>query len=74
MVFTVGPKPFAVTELGRWVIVGNRNAHVLKLINAQTKADVSGGAVTLSLEDRRPERFHYAVLPEPVTLEPGGTY
>jgi hypothetical protein len=74
MVFTVGPKPIEVKELGRWMIEGNRNPHVLKLVDAETRTDVPGGSVTLSLAGLAPGRFHFAPFSSPVSLEPTKTY
>jgi glucose/arabinose dehydrogenase len=74
MQLVVGSGDVRVTDLGRWVLTGNSRSHSLKLVDAATGADVGGGSVELATPGMDPGRFHYAHLPQPVTLAAGRTY
>jgi RHS repeat-associated protein len=72
--FTVGDTAMVVTSLGRWVISGSGDTHVVKLVGSDG-IDVSGGAVTVdssSISDQ--DVFLYAALPQPITLAAHSTY
>jgi hypothetical protein len=74
MAFTTGPSPITVTELGRWMLPGNSRDHDLKIVEAETKHDVPGSTARLSLGGLTPQRFHFARLAKPLTLEPNTRY
>src|SRR5436309_6962322 len=46
--FTVGANPLTVSQLGRWDVAGNAATHTLKLADAATGADLSGGSVSVN--------------------------
>jgi hypothetical protein len=60
MRFAVGQAPIQVTALGRFVLPGNRESHALKLANAATGADVTGGTATLNTAGTAGGAFQYA--------------
>jgi hypothetical protein len=66
--FSIGSAPVTVTELGRWVLPGNRRNHQLKIVEAATRNEVPGAAVNLPLVGRAPGQFYYAPLSRPVKL------
>ena len=72
--FTVGAANLTVTALGRWVIAGNTQTHVVKLVVAATKVDVPGGAVTVATAGQPGGAFTYVELPAPLTLTAGAAY
>jgi hypothetical protein len=65
-----------VKSLGRWFIPGNADMHAMKIVDAATKADVPGTAVTIPVPTTglTTERFVYTQLPAGVALTPGADY
>ena len=63
-----------VTELGRYVVAGNTETHIVKLVNASTGQDVTGGSVTVNLAGGQAGTFAYSQLSSPVTLSPNTAY
>jgi hypothetical protein len=65
-----------VKSLGRWFIPGNADMHAMKIVDAATKADVPGSAVTIPVPTTglTTERFIYTQLPAAVALTPGADY
>jgi hypothetical protein len=72
--FTVGLAPLTLTELGRFVVNENSNTHTLKLVDAQTGADVPGSAVEVSTQGRSPGSMAYAPMKSRITLQAGSSY
>lgn len=73
--FTVAGAPLVVQTLGRYVVPGSTGSHTLKLVDAATRADVPGGAVTLDLSTVSASGdFAYASLLTPITLNAGADY
>ncbi|MGH7955545.1 MAG: choice-of-anchor Q domain-containing protein [Opitutaceae bacterium] len=72
--FTVGSSPMTVSELGRWVVAGNSQAHTVKLVVASTGANVSGGSVSIATAGAPAGQFKYAALAAPVTLAANTAY
>jgi hypothetical protein len=52
----------------------NSATHTLKLVDAQTGADVPGSAVEVSTQGKPPGSMAYAALKSPITLPPGSSY
>ncbi|HLG98216.1 MAG TPA: hypothetical protein VKX49_18005 [Bryobacteraceae bacterium] len=71
---TVSTSPVTVTALGRIFISGNAGTHAIKIVNATTGADVSGGSVSVSMSGGTAGSFVYANLSTPVVLSPNTTY
>ncbi len=74
MSFTVGGSAINVSALGRIFAPGDSGTHTLKLVNASTGQDVSGGSVSISMAGGTPGTFVYANLSTPVTLNANTTY
>ncbi|MBZ5676587.1 MAG: hypothetical protein LAP61_20305 [Acidobacteriia bacterium] len=74
MAFTVAGTPLTVTSLGRICVAGNSAAHTVKLVSADSGADVAGGSLALNMSGCSPGQFQYANLSSPVTLPVGGRY
>jgi len=74
MSVTVGGTPLTVTGLGRIVAPGNTGSHLVKLVNASTSQDVSGGSVSVPTSGGTAGSFVYATLTTPVTLSANTTY
>lgn len=66
--------PVVVTRLARICIAGNSQPHVLKMVDADTLADVPGTTITVSLVGCTSEQFVWVDLPAPVTLAPRKAY
>ncbi|MEK7564162.1 MAG: hypothetical protein AAB510_01160 [Patescibacteria group bacterium] len=71
---TIGASPVTVTSLGRIIISGNVNTHILKLVNAATGVDVPGGSVSINTIGGIAGSFKYANLSSPVTLSANTSY
>ena len=71
-IITVGERPLTVNSLGRMFYEGNTAAHPLKLVDAETREDVQGAAVTV--QGGTVGKFTYSALETPVTLEAGKQY
>src|SRR5579883_2834599 len=74
MSLTVGTTPLNVSSLGRVCVQGNSASHTVKFVNAATRADVSGSAVSVSMSGCTAGQFVYTTLAAPVTLNAGATY
>ncbi|MEO8097249.1 MAG: chitobiase/beta-hexosaminidase C-terminal domain-containing protein [Acidobacteriota bacterium] len=74
MLINVGPSPLSVITLGRLCASGNSSFHTVKLVNAQTGADVPGGSVSLGMTGCTAGQFWYGSLTSPLTLPAGGRY
>jgi hypothetical protein len=71
--FLVGTQNVSVTALGRWCAQGASGNRIVKLVQADTRLDVPGTTVTISLAGTT-NQFAYAPLPSPVTLTNGTAY
>jgi hypothetical protein len=56
------------------VIAGNSQSHLVKLVDAATKADVPGGSATVNTAGAQAGTFAYAALAPPVTLMANHSY
>jgi List-Bact-rpt repeat protein len=74
MAFTVASTPLNITSLGRVCLPGNSGVHTIKLVNADTGMDVSGGSLTLNMSGCTQSQLQYATLSNPTTLPAGGHY
>jgi hypothetical protein len=70
----VGANPVTVMALGRFMLSGNSSIHTVKLVDAATRADVTGGAVSVTMSGGTVGQFKYANLSSPVVLAAGATY
>jgi hypothetical protein len=69
---TTGTKYLSVSSLGRFVLSGNTQAHLVKIVDASTGLDV--GSVTINTSGAPAGKFAYAALSSPVALVPGIPY
>lgn len=69
--FTVGASPITITALGRWVVAGNTQSHVLDLLDPSTNLIES---VTLNTTGQTAGTYAYAALATPVVCTAGATY
>jgi hypothetical protein len=74
MSIKVGPAALVVNSIGRLVAAGNAGSHLLKIVNAVTGADVSGGTVGVAMTGGTPGTFVYGTLATSVTLSANTTY
>jgi hypothetical protein len=74
MRFSVGATPLTVSYLARLNAPGNTAAHLVKLVNASTNADVPGGAVSISTGGGTPGVFTYGALSSPIVLASNTAY
>ena len=76
MAVTTGASSLKVTQLGRYFAFGNSGtqAHTVKIVNASTGIDVSGGSVSVNLADGQQGNFVYESLSAQVTLSANTTY
>jgi hypothetical protein len=72
MQITTGTKYLSVSSLGRFVLSGNTQAHLVKIVDASTGLDV--GSVTIDTSAATAGKFAYAALSSPATLVPGISY
>jgi len=72
--FKVGPTSLTVSGLGRIAVAGNTQAHTVKLVDAATGADVSGGSALVMPGAATPGTFAYGPLSTPVILSASKTY
>jgi hypothetical protein len=63
-----------VNELGRYYIQGNTRVHTLKIVNAQSGADVAVATIDMSQGSTDQNGFKYAALPTSVILAPNTSY
>lgn len=77
MEFLVGASPLVISSLGRFTVPGSCSPHHLKLVDAETGADVLDGSVLLDFTTTphtNPPAFVFTPLPKPVNLAPGKRY
>jgi predicted transglutaminase-like cysteine proteinase len=74
MKITVGGSPIAVTTLGRMFAAGDSSSHTVKIVNASSSQDVSGGSASVSMTGSAPGSFVYANLSAAVTLNANTAY
>lgn len=70
----IGEKDLTVTHIGRMFYAGNNQDHNLKIVDAETGADVAGATVTVNMAGGTVNQFTYGQLATPVTLKAGKTY
>jgi hypothetical protein len=61
-------------SLGRWCLLGNSQAHQVKVVDASTSMDVAGAIVTIPLVNRPENTFVFVDLPSPVMLAASQMY
>jgi len=71
--FTVGSKDIYVTELGRLFWNGNKEAHKMAIVDAETGKDVLNTCVTVPTGGTHGQ-YTWAALENPVKLSAGKTY
>jgi len=69
-----GRGALVVTQLGRWVVSGNAGTHAVKLVDAATGTDLSGGSVSVNTSGATAGQYLYAPLPNPIVLQPSHSY
>lgn len=73
MKVTIGARPLAITQLGRYFNSGNSKVHTLKIVNAAGEllgtATVDCASTTVAGDG-----FQYGTLATPVTLQPSTVY
>ena len=74
MAIRVGAAPLTVTSLGRIYVPGNTGTHTLKIVDADTGADLPGASVDVTMAPPAFTQFVYGDLPAAVTLAPGHLY
>lgn len=73
MSFTVGAADLHVTDLGRWVVAGNSQSHVLSVYNSVSISDLIATA-TVATSGAPAGAFAYSSLASVVTLIAGHQY
>jgi hypothetical protein len=63
-----------VTSLGRFCLSGNSQSHTVKLVTASSGADLPGGTASVAMNGCAPNKYQYATLATPVTLQAGTPY
>lgn len=71
MVFTVGSSGITVTDLGRWIISGNSQAHTIYL---STSGGTVLGSGAINAAGSTAGTFAYVHLATPISLTAGTTY
>jgi len=74
MELVTGPNPFTVTKLGRMMLAGNSQTHVVKLVKGSDGSDVAGGSASVAMAGGTPGQFRYAALASPLILSPNTRY
>jgi hypothetical protein len=74
MSITVGSSPVTVTALGRIVAAGNTVSHIVKIVNAASSQDVTGGSVSIPTSGGTVGTLAYENLASSVTLNANSTY
>jgi Domain of unknown function (DUF1929) len=76
--FIVGPRQITVTSLGRWVLAGNTQSHLLQLTDAPVGSPGTSRTVfasaTLNTAEFLAGEFAYVDLATPVVLSPNTKY
>ena len=74
MTILVGAAPVTVKALGRGFVAGNTQIHVVKIVNAMTKADVPNGAAAIFTAGGVAGEIRYAALATPAVLNANTSY
>src|SRR6185369_7829096 len=74
MQLNVGSSPLIVTSLGRMVASGNTGPHVVKIVDAASGVDVTGGSASIATAGKPAAAFAYSLLPSPVILNANTSY
>ena len=74
MSISVNASPLTITALGRMFAPGNSLSHAVKIVNAATGADVSGGSVSIAMSGGTAGSFLYGSLSAPLVLNANTTY
>lgn len=74
MAVTIGPNPVTVKALGRGFVSGNTQIHLVKVVDATTKADVPNAAAAVFSAGGVAGEISYAALATPVTLNANTPY
>jgi hypothetical protein len=74
MAITVGPNPILVKALGRGVVAGNTQIHIVKIVEASTKQDVLNAAAAVFTSGGANGEIRYAALATPVPLSANTSY
>ena len=74
MSVTIGAQPLMVSSVGRIVAPGNTGTHTVKIVTANTGADLAGGSASVSTASGTTGTFSYGSLAAPVTLAANTTY
>jgi hypothetical protein len=76
MLIQVAGTPLAIVGLGRVLVPGNSGAHVVKVVDAATNADVPGATVTVDTAAPlvTSNDFVYGILPAPIVLAANAGY
>lgn len=72
--FTVGGASIVVTSLGRWVISGNSQTHVLRIFATPMTSPGELGNVTINTSGAGSGAYLYGTLSSPITLSASTTY
>jgi subtilisin family serine protease len=71
---TIGNSPVTVSGIGRLVLAGNTQNHVVKIVNATTGSDVTGASTTVSTAGVTTGNLVFGILPQNVTLNANSSY
>ncbi len=71
--FTTGAKAISVNRIGRYFVPGNKQPHLLKIVNSSGRI-VAAGTVDMAAGSADSLGFKYAVLTTPVTLAANTSY
>lgn len=71
--FMVGASPLTVTALARWVVAGNTQNHVVKLVTT-AGTDVAGGSAVIVTSGATAGTWKFTTLSAPVTLTANTEY
>ena len=74
MAFQTGSVPLNVTAVGRLYVPGNSGSHTIKLVHADSGADVLGSTATVTFNGAIENRIAYAKLNTPITLAANTSY
>jgi len=72
MRIVVGASDLLVSQLGRNVLAGNSDSHVIKIVDESTNSDL--GAVTVQTAGQTPDAFVFGSLTNPVLLKKNSGY
>ena len=74
MRLTVGASPISVSSLARMCAKGNNGSHTVKVVNANSGVDVTGGSVQIDMSGCTQGQFSYVALSAPITLQANTAY